>query len=101
MLRSVTNTDRRAMPPAAAVVAGVATLGAPRTSAAQVSGGSAGPISLRRKVLPTWAIAGRQNRGWEDRVRSDRPRREGATDFRLSADTPILEPVDPAALAEV
>jgi pimeloyl-ACP methyl ester carboxylesterase len=50
MLRSMTDTDRRAMLQAAAVLAGVATLGAPRASAAQVSGGSAGPLDVKAEA---------------------------------------------------
>jgi pimeloyl-ACP methyl ester carboxylesterase len=50
MLRSMTDTDRRAMLQAAAVLAGVATLGAPRASAAQVSGGSARPLDVKAEA---------------------------------------------------
>jgi pimeloyl-ACP methyl ester carboxylesterase len=50
MLRSVTNTDRRAMPQTAAVLAGVATLGAPLTSAAPASGGSTGPLDAKAEA---------------------------------------------------
>jgi pimeloyl-ACP methyl ester carboxylesterase len=50
MLRSVTNTDRRAMPQTAAVVAGFTALGAPLTSVAQVSGRSTGQLDAKAEA---------------------------------------------------
>src|ERR1700722_1450306 len=42
-----------------------------------------------------------KGRSEKDRLRPDRPWRQGAADLRLSADTPILEALDPASVPEV